>query len=61
MPDAERLVTGTTANLERQEKSQVFRANMNLIEVQELLEATAARILQTTLAEGRNLNFENID
>ena len=37
------------------EKPAVFRATMNAIEVQELLEATVARYFQTTLAEGRNL------
>jgi hypothetical protein len=37
------------------EKPAVFRATMNPVEVQELLEATVARYFQTTIAEGRNL------
>ena len=58
--DGEPLFTRRTANPEKQEKPPVFRANMNPIEVQELLEATVARFFQTTLAEGRNLNPETI-
>ena len=37
------------------EKPAVFRATMNAVEVQELLEATVARYFQTTIAEGHNL------
>ena len=37
------------------EKPAVFRATMNAVEVQELLEANATRYFQTTIAEGRNL------
>jgi len=37
------------------EKPAAFRATMNPVEVQELLEATVARYFQTTIAEGRNL------
>ena len=37
------------------EKPAVFRATMNPVEVQELLEATVARYFQTTIAEGHNL------
>ena len=39
----------------QQERPAVFRATMNPVEVQELLEATAARYFQTTIAEARNL------
>lgn len=58
--DGEPLFTRRTANPEQQEKPPVFRATMNPLEVQELLEATVARFFQTTLAEGRNLNPETI-
>lgn len=60
VPDGEPLFTRRTTNPEQHEKPPVFRANMNPIEIQELLEATVARFFQTTLAEGRNLNFETI-
>jgi hypothetical protein len=43
------------AQAEQQEKPAAFRASMNPLEVQELLEATMARHFQTTIAEGRNL------
>lgn len=58
--DGEPLFTRRTANPEQQEKPPVFRATMNPLEVQELLEATVARYFQTTLAEGRNLRPEAI-
>ncbi len=60
VPDGEPLFTRRTRNPEKQEKPPVFHANMNPVEIQELLEATVARFFQTTLAEGRNLNFETI-
>jgi hypothetical protein len=58
--DGEPLFTRRTANPEQQEKPPVFRASMNPLEVQELLEATVARFFQTTLAQGRNLNPETV-
>lgn len=55
VPDGEPLFTRRRVNTSRQEKPPVFRATMNAVEIQELLEATVARYFQTTLAEGRNL------
>jgi hypothetical protein len=57
VPDGEPLFTRAagTAQAAQQEKPAVFRATMNPVEVQELLEATMARYFQTTIAEGRNL------
>lgn len=54
--DGEPLFTRRTpAGAPAAEKPAVFRATMNAVEVQELLEATVARYFQTTIAEGRNL------
>jgi hypothetical protein len=55
--DGEPLFTRAagSAQAAQQEKPAVFRATMNPVEVQELLEATMARYFQTTIAEGRNL------
>lgn len=58
--DGEPLFTRRADNPEQQEKPPVFRATMNPLEVQELLEATVARYFQTTLAEGRSLRPETI-
>lgn len=55
VPDGEPLFTRRGAGSGQQEKPPVFKASMNPIEIQELLEATIARHFQTTLAEGRNL------
>ena len=54
VPDGEPLFTVRTQTAQ-QEKPPVFRATMNAIEIQELLEATAARYFQTTIVEGREL------
>jgi hypothetical protein len=54
VPDGQPLFTLANAG-SQQEKPPVFRSTMNAVEVQELLEATAARYFQTTIAEGRNL------
>ena len=53
VPDGEPLFVQT--NAQPDDKPPVFRANMNSVEVQELLQATIARYFQTTLAEGQNL------
>jgi hypothetical protein len=57
VPDGEPLFTRAAgaAQTAQQEKPAVFRASMNPVEVQELLEATVARYFQTTIAEARNL------
>lgn len=57
VPDGEPLFTRAAgaAQTAQQEKPAVFRARMNPVEIQELLEATMARNFQTTIAEGRNL------
>jgi len=58
VPDGQPLFTRRLppgANPAQQEKPPVFRATMNLVEIQELLEATLARTFQTTVVEGRNL------
>ena len=55
VPDGEPLFTQRAAGSGQQEKPPVFKASMNPVEIQELLEATIARYFQTTLAEGRNL------
>lgn len=44
----------------REEKPPVFRATMNPLEVQELLEATITRLFRTTIAEGRSLRAETV-
>jgi hypothetical protein len=54
VPDGEPLFTQRMGS-SQQEKPPVFKASMNPVEIQELLEATIARFFQTTLAEGRNL------
>jgi hypothetical protein len=53
VPDGQPLFARKGAGAQ-QEKPPVFRAGMNPIEVQELLEATAARFFNTTIAEARN-------
>lgn len=55
VPDDEPLFTRRAMGGGQQEKPPVFKASMNPVEIQELLEATIARYFQTTLAEGRNL------
>jgi hypothetical protein len=58
VPDGEPLFTRRLApgqSASQQEKPAVFRATMNPVEIQELLEATLARTFQTTVVEGRNL------
>lgn len=55
VPDGEPLFTRREGAAGQQEKPPVFRATMNPVEIQELLEATAARFFRTTIAEGRNL------
>lgn len=55
VPDGEPLFTRRAVGSGEGEKPPVFRASMNPIEIQELLEATIARHFQTTIAEGRNL------
>jgi len=60
VPDGEPLFTLRTRSPQQEEKPPVFRANMNPLEVQELLEATVARYFQTTLAESRSLQSETI-
>ena len=52
VPDGEPLFTRRGGG---GEKPPVFKASMNPVEIQELLEATIARFFQTTIAEGRNL------
>jgi len=54
VPDGEPLFTARGEST-KQEKPPVFRATMNAIEVQELLEATVARAFQTTIVEGHDL------
>lgn len=63
VPDGEPLFTRRVplGAASREEKPAVFRASMNPVEVQELLEATVARHFQTTIAEGRNLKPQTID
>jgi hypothetical protein len=60
VPDGEPLFTTRSGNPAQQEKPPVFKATMNPLEIQELLEATVARYFETTLAEGRNLRSETI-
>lgn len=55
VPDGEPLFTRRVMGSGQQEKPPVFKASMNPVEIQELLEATLARFFQTTIAEGRNL------
>ena len=59
VPDGEPLFTRAFGTAQ-QEKPPVFRAAMNPLEVQELLEATMARYFQTTIAEARNLKPEPV-
>jgi hypothetical protein len=59
VPDGEPLFA-RAAGAAQQEKPAVFRATMNPLEVQELLEATMARYFQTTIAEARNLKPESV-
>lgn len=54
VPDGEPLFTARTQDA-KQEKPPAFRATMNALEVQELLEATMARTFQTTIVEGHDL------
>jgi hypothetical protein len=60
VPDGEPLFVRSDVKPGREEKPPVFRASMNPLEVQELLEATITRIFRTTLAEGRGLHAETI-
>jgi len=57
VPNGEPLFTRAAgaAQAAQQEKPAVFRSTMNPVEIQELLEATAARFFGTTIAAGRNL------
>lgn len=55
VPDGEPLFTRRVMGGGQGEKPPVFKASMNPVEIQELLEATVARFFQTTIAEGRNL------
>jgi hypothetical protein len=55
VPDGEPLFTRRMPGAGTPENPPVFKASMNPVEIQELLEATIARHFQTTLAEGRNL------
>jgi hypothetical protein len=56
VPDGEPLFTRRVVpGAGKPENPPVFKASMNPVEIQELLEATVARHFQTTLAEGRNL------
>jgi hypothetical protein len=55
VPDGEPLFTRRVIGGGQPEKPPVFKASMNPVEIQELLEATIARFFQTTIAEGRNL------
>lgn len=55
VPDGEPLFTRRAMGGGQGEKPPVFKASMNPVEIQELLEATVARFFQTTIAEGRNL------
>jgi hypothetical protein len=54
VPDGEPLFT-VRGQAAKQEKPPVFRATMNPLEVQELLEATVARTFQTTIVEAHDL------
>jgi len=58
--DGEPLFTRRAMAAAGEEKPPVFRSKMNPVEIQELLEATAARFYRTTIAEGRNLKPEPI-
>jgi hypothetical protein len=55
VPDGEPLFTRRVMGGGQCENPPVFKASMNPVEIQELLEATVARFFQTTIAEGRNL------
>ena len=63
VPDGEPLFTRRVpmGAARQEEKPAVFRATMNPVEVQELLEATVARHFRTTIVEGRNLKPQSID
>jgi hypothetical protein len=54
VPDGEPLFTARGQSA-RQEKPPVFRATMDPIEIQELLDATVARTFQTTIVEGHDV------
>jgi hypothetical protein len=54
VPDGEPLLTVNVPG-KTQEQPPVFRATMNPIEVQELLQATITRMFETTLVEGHDL------
>jgi hypothetical protein len=60
VPDGEPLLVERAAAQKAQEKPPVFRSGMNPLEIQELLEATMARLFGTSIAEGRNLRSEPI-
>ena len=60
VPDGEPLFVRNDVKPGSEEKPPVFRASMNPLEVQELLEATITRIFKTTLAEGRSLRAETV-
>ena len=60
VPDGEPLFVRNDVKPGSEEKPPAFRASMNPLEVQELLEATITRIFKTTLAEGRSLRAETI-
>lgn len=56
VPDGEPLfVSRQFAASAQQEKPPVFRAKMNPLEIQELLDATIARNFRTSIVESRNL------
>jgi hypothetical protein len=55
VPDGQPLFTVRAAGAPEGEKPPVFRATMNAVEIQELLEATVSRYFQTSIVEGRNL------
>ena len=58
--DGESLFRRNDVKPSREEKPPVFRASMNPLEVQELLEATITRLFRTTIAEGRSLHAETV-
>lgn len=55
VPDGQPLFTVRAFGAPEGEKAAVFRATMNPIEIQELLEATVSRYFQTTIVEVHNL------
>jgi hypothetical protein len=58
--DGEPLFVRRAVNQKAVEQPPVYRAGMNALEVQELLEATMARNFQTTIAESRRLRPQSI-